>query len=494
MLHREAGIAVVAVDRQELYRQVWSIPGSQLAVQYGISDVGLAKVCKRYRIPRPPRGYWARLRAGQSVRKAPLPKIADERYEVVYLKGWDMPDEALQHLIKEVDSRRGPSPAPADPEPPHRLVERAREQLAVSKPDPDGLQRTDPASSPDVRVSAASVERALDILNRLIRQWEGKRGEIRPESEGLGGKPATAIAIGPDAFYFRMEESLDDSKPVTDPARHTGRLGIQILGDEPRQLRRHWYDTKSQRLERLIGALVETLSQALEVKKRERLDAECIARQQEKVKAKRKAAAQVETDDYYRWQDLMQAAKRWRDAEDLRGYLGALKKAFDSGEFVCRDERSFREWFEWAVNYADSIDPVVGRQMPGHEQEKPKNVPIAELDMTSHTRAAVTRLGAADAEQLWRIPEDQVREASVGRYGSIWNEISCILEVLGTTSRNGRFYLRTCNSVPCAQSNHAGQPSFDSEVPDGACCILHRALRTCDGRMSIRRHTIIANH
>jgi len=40
-------MSIVTVDRKTLYEQIWSIPGTQLAATYGISDVGLAKACKR---------------------------------------------------------------------------------------------------------------------------------------------------------------------------------------------------------------------------------------------------------------------------------------------------------------------------------------------------------------------------------------------------------------------------------------------------------------
>lgn len=49
-----------------LYSRVWSTPMSKLARELDISDVGLAKACRRHSIPRPPRGYWARLAAGKS--------------------------------------------------------------------------------------------------------------------------------------------------------------------------------------------------------------------------------------------------------------------------------------------------------------------------------------------------------------------------------------------------------------------------------------------
>ena len=56
------------IPRQELYDQVQSTPMRTLAPQYGLSDVGLAKICKKYRIPRPGVGYWAKREAGRPVK------------------------------------------------------------------------------------------------------------------------------------------------------------------------------------------------------------------------------------------------------------------------------------------------------------------------------------------------------------------------------------------------------------------------------------------
>lgn len=43
-------------SRQELYELVWSEPKSTLAKRLGISDVGLAKACRRADIPVPGSG------------------------------------------------------------------------------------------------------------------------------------------------------------------------------------------------------------------------------------------------------------------------------------------------------------------------------------------------------------------------------------------------------------------------------------------------------
>lgn len=52
------------MSREELYALVWETPMRRLASRFGFSDVGLAKICKKHRIPRPARGHWARLEFG----------------------------------------------------------------------------------------------------------------------------------------------------------------------------------------------------------------------------------------------------------------------------------------------------------------------------------------------------------------------------------------------------------------------------------------------
>ena len=50
--------------RKELYKQVWKTPMLKLAEKYGLSDVGLAEICKKHDIPKPAGGYWSQVKAG----------------------------------------------------------------------------------------------------------------------------------------------------------------------------------------------------------------------------------------------------------------------------------------------------------------------------------------------------------------------------------------------------------------------------------------------
>jgi hypothetical protein len=62
-------------NREKLYKEVWAKPVVEVAIQYGVSDVSIHKICKYLDVPVPPRGYWARVRAGAKIKKAPLPNL-----------------------------------------------------------------------------------------------------------------------------------------------------------------------------------------------------------------------------------------------------------------------------------------------------------------------------------------------------------------------------------------------------------------------------------
>ena len=65
----------VTVSREKLYQEVWQTPIHRLAPHYGLSDVGLKKICKKLHVPTPPRGYWMRIKAGEKIRCPPLPPL-----------------------------------------------------------------------------------------------------------------------------------------------------------------------------------------------------------------------------------------------------------------------------------------------------------------------------------------------------------------------------------------------------------------------------------
>lgn len=78
---------VITLSRSKLYELVWSRPVTELAVEFGISDVAPAKRCQYIKIPLPPRGNWARVAAGRTrhrlaadIRNPALSRVLISRY------------------------------------------------------------------------------------------------------------------------------------------------------------------------------------------------------------------------------------------------------------------------------------------------------------------------------------------------------------------------------------------------------------------------------
>lgn len=73
--------------RDALYELVWTAPVVEVASRLGVSDVALAKLCRRAAIPIPGRGYWTRVEWGEQVDREPLPKTPDALPELLRIRG-----------------------------------------------------------------------------------------------------------------------------------------------------------------------------------------------------------------------------------------------------------------------------------------------------------------------------------------------------------------------------------------------------------------------
>src|ERR1035437_8584865 len=98
------------VNRETLYRVAWETPMSALAERYGISDVALAKICRKLKVPVPPRGYWARIRNGQRVTKPKLPQLPSGTPETATIapvrdRSRLIPEAVIEQLAFEADPK-----------------------------------------------------------------------------------------------------------------------------------------------------------------------------------------------------------------------------------------------------------------------------------------------------------------------------------------------------------------------------------------------------
>jgi hypothetical protein len=77
--------------REDLFKLVWTAPIAVIAVRIGVSDVGLAKACRKAKIPLPGRGHWTRVSAGQSLSPPELSPAGREIPDLVCITGSNDP-------------------------------------------------------------------------------------------------------------------------------------------------------------------------------------------------------------------------------------------------------------------------------------------------------------------------------------------------------------------------------------------------------------------
>ena len=66
------------ISREELFAWVWERPTQEVAKELGVSDVAIGKLCTRLQVPKPPRGYWAKVQSRQMLRRPPLGAFREE--------------------------------------------------------------------------------------------------------------------------------------------------------------------------------------------------------------------------------------------------------------------------------------------------------------------------------------------------------------------------------------------------------------------------------
>jgi hypothetical protein len=176
-------VKIVTLSRKELYDQVWAEPMTKLAARYGFSDVGLAKICKKNKIPGPPRGYCAQKQFGNAPRRPPLPNTGNNpdiqiniHPDQISRPGYKNP---LLGLIVQERKPENRIVVPKELENPHPLIKTAG-ILNSLKPERTGKIKPPWGQRLDIEVTRCDLPRALLIMDTLIKAMEDRGFEIPP--------------------------------------------------------------------------------------------------------------------------------------------------------------------------------------------------------------------------------------------------------------------------------------------------------------------------
>jgi hypothetical protein len=271
----------IKITRRELYELVWTTPVTQLAKQYGFSDVWLAKICRRNNIPRPPRGYWAQRQSGKKVLKQPLPPKNIDSTIHINIKPFNSERrETVSHKASSIRPLLKSIIFPKVPLTPHPLIEQSAKILASCTPDNRGIL-IPPNGLLDIKVSRESLARALNIMDTLINILASLDFNVSVSYKSTNVNlynTSIGISIGEELYRSRLraqDHKLDGyynfgfnqfaSQPVP-----SGKLFLTIsdLGFySSGECRRTWRDTESKRLEDCLKSFVSGLIKAAVLKK-----------------------------------------------------------------------------------------------------------------------------------------------------------------------------------------------------------------------------------
>jgi len=354
-----------------------------LAGKYGISDVGLAKVCCKLTIPVPGRGYWAKKQVGQKVSQKPLPQIK-EKDKVLHHKpspptkdpvteevGTD--DERAQLVRLEGSSRESPLKR-GDLS--HPLILQARAKLAKANENPHGILWI-AEQCLDIRVSRASLDRAIRVMASLVAVIEREGFSV---SVGNGHREQTTATVYGQTIKFGLVEQVERVEASVAPS---GGLVDRVLkyGTQPPVTRKpsgkllievwdiwgihkkRWKDGKTTELEDLIPKVLAGFVRiALHRRAEEERRAAEARERQKRVEERERLLAAIKVEKA-RVRALRHVAADWLRAEQLRSFISAACQAGSQHGQATEPGTPFGDWLTWAAKQADRLDPL--KENPG---------------------------------------------------------------------------------------------------------------------------------
>lgn len=212
----------------------------------------------------------------------------------------------------------------------------------------------------DITTTPKLFDRALRILNTLIRALEELGHSIETEESG------TYAVIGDDRFRFNIRERItrnfkvDASNWRSAIDTPSGELILKLFNSY------RYYEWKDARkpIEFALSFFIAKIELNAEEARIKREEYERYAeihrpRWEEEKKLAEELKLKLENEKN-QLDELFKSVKRWRKAQDIRDFANA--KAALANDTNTMDEAT-RDWLKWAIEKADWLDPNVLREI-----------------------------------------------------------------------------------------------------------------------------------
>jgi hypothetical protein len=380
----------ILVTREQLYEQVWTIPTQTLAKQYGISDVGLSKICRRLNVPKPGLGYWAKVDAGQGPPRTPLPARALEHSYEIRPRPPEPAETEEQRLAREARERlRLSFAAVSVPDlllQPHALTKKTQEHFAViAKKLQKPSRKTSPFERPQLAslpydqkgryeckvgsgfpllVSLPHLDRALRVLDTWTKEVMKLGFEVRADekkNELTAWKDGQGFSFALREGYKKHEFAADEQKARKEASRRydyewvgSGKFTFTISGPIW-GTHREWSDGKTllqARMPEMLAEIVALVPLARKLREEEEQKKKAHAEEEH-----RRWQAQARRDEEKRQLDaIVAAAGEVARTETALRYLDQLEAEYFKSEGNVPETVSL--WFNRAREIAMLSNPM----------------------------------------------------------------------------------------------------------------------------------------
>lgn len=381
--------------REQFYEKVWSAPATKLAVELGLSDVTIGKICKSYGIPKPYPGYWAKLEHGKKPKQTPLPKNDDPGLQTLTFyrypdrettttepKPEPVYDSDIQQMLDRALAME-PLQVPDSLRNSHPLVAATRDRIKRDQI-PFHLQPRneprDPRSTLCITVGKDLAPRALRIMDALIKRIEKIGGNVEVRKEKWNEyRTETIVSFGGEVVsVLRLREKQNQVRvppgKKKDPWDNDTELqpsGLLVLdegaADSHSILLR---DTPKRRriedgLNDLIIGFVKQAGEirikrrkAEEVRKRQEEEERICRQQEEELRRRREELARCQRAERARVDELIDHANSWRQSLIIRDYLATMCDLLLERDGEVPVEGEVADYLKWASLQADRLDPL----------------------------------------------------------------------------------------------------------------------------------------
>lgn len=188
------------ITREELFDLIWTVPMVTAAKRFSVSDSYLARVCARLNVPRPARGYWAKLAVGKAPARPALSqaRAGDET-------SWD-PSGTLPEISRAAGTqptRRKASNSLNNPNKTtdsHEIIKGIKALfLNCRESRLNGYLKPSKRLLPDILVTKPALVSALELADELFKKLEQAGHRVRIASSGENiCRPTIDIRDKPD--------------------------------------------------------------------------------------------------------------------------------------------------------------------------------------------------------------------------------------------------------------------------------------------------------